>query len=136
MPTSLQDMNFIDASCINRLSLAGIRTSTGLLFAGNNRQGRRELARLVAISEEVLLDWVHRCDLMRIKGITAQDLALLHASGVSTLERLGEMEAISLAAQLNFINEECRCCAVSPGVYILERWIEQARELVPVVTHR
>jgi len=46
-----------------------IRTTEALLKAGATRKGRKDLAEATGFSEHMILEWVNRADLFRVKGV-------------------------------------------------------------------
>lgn len=76
LPTSARiDMvEGIRSTYAKKLKNQGIKTTDNLLDAGSTKQGRKELAEKTGISETILLEWVNRADLFRIRGIAEDKL--------------------------------------------------------------
>ena len=51
----------------DKLANARIGTTQALLKRGATRKGREEIARLAGVDSKLLLDWVNRADLFRIR---------------------------------------------------------------------
>ena len=64
-----------------KLSDVGIRTVEALLEAGASPQGRKTLAESTGIDAALLLKWVNRADLARLKGVGEEFADLLEAPG-------------------------------------------------------
>jgi predicted flap endonuclease-1-like 5' DNA nuclease len=73
-----------------KLQEAGIRTTQALLEKGASPQGRREIAEKTDISGTLILRWVNRVDLFRIKGVGEEYSDLLEAAGVDTVPELAQ----------------------------------------------
>jgi hypothetical protein len=52
-----------------KLESAGVKTTDALLERAAKSKGRHDLAQATGIREKLLLDWVNRVDLARIKGV-------------------------------------------------------------------
>ncbi len=118
-----------------KLGNASIKTVEGLLKAGATRAGRKKIAEESGISEEKILDWVNMADLFRIKGVATQFAELLKASGVDTIKELRNRNAENLHAKLTEVNAEKKLTRVVPSLNQVTDFIEQAKQLEPVVTY-
>lgn len=118
-----------------KLGNASIKTVEGLLKAGATRSGRKKIAEESGISEEKILDWVNMADLFRIKGVASQFAELLKASGVDTIKELRNRNAENLHAKLTEVNAEKKLTRVVPSLSQVTDFIEQAKQLEPVVTY-
>ena len=87
------------------------------------------------IDEGKILDWVNMADLFRIKGIASQFAELLKASGVDTVKELRNRNAENLHAKLEEVNAAKSLTRVVPSLDKIADFIEQAKNLEPVVTH-
>nr|WP_288349564.1 DUF4332 domain-containing protein [uncultured Duncaniella sp.] len=82
-----------------------------------------------------MLKWTNHADLFRIKEIAGQFAELLEASGVDTVKEFRHRVAANLHPKLVEVNEAKNLCNRVPSVSDLEKMIEQAKELEPVVTY-
>lgn len=121
----------------DKLRGAGVRTCEKLLAAGATKKGRKELAASTGVGEKVILEWVNRADLMRIKGVSAQYSDLLEAAGVDTVKELRRRNAENLAAKMLEVNTAKKKKLVQrpPSAKVVTGWVEQAKELDPVVQY-
>ena len=62
------------------LAAHGIKSTAALLKAGGTRKGRNGLAKECDISPKLVLGWVNRADLFRVKGIGEEYSDLLESS--------------------------------------------------------
>src|SRR5690242_9119282 len=106
--TSLKDISGIDTVYSARLEAAGVHTAEELLEAGAMRKERTDLAERSGVSETLLLKWVNRADLSRIKGVATEYADLLEAAGVDSVPELAQRRADHLTAKLQEINAQKR----------------------------
>jgi predicted flap endonuclease-1-like 5' DNA nuclease len=118
-----------------KLGQHGIRSTESLLSNAASRKGRRELARELGISEKLILSWVNRADLMRVRGIGEEYSDLLEAAGVDTVRELANRRPDNLHQTLLKVNGSKRLVRRPPALVEVERWVKNARELVPVITY-
>ena len=132
---NVEEIEGIGAAQGQKLAKASIKTVEGLLKAGATRSGRKKIAEESGISEEKILDWVNMADLFRIKGVASQFAELLKVSGVDTIKELRNRNAENLHAKLTEINAEKKVTRVVPSLSLITDFIEQAKNLEPVITH-
>jgi predicted flap endonuclease-1-like 5' DNA nuclease len=132
---SIKDIEGIGPVFQEKLAKAGITTVEGLLKEGASKKGRAAIAAGSDIDEGKILDWVNMADLFRIKGIASQFAELLKASGVDTVKELRNRNAENLHAKLEEVNAAKSLTRVVPSLDKIADFIEQAKNLDPVVTH-
>ena len=132
---NIKDIEGIGPAYGEKLEAAGIKTDSGLLEKGASKKGREEIAESTGISEKLILEWVNRADLARIKGIGSEYADLLEASGVDSVPELAQRNAINLHAKMAEVNEEKSLVRALPSENMVEDWVEQAKTLGRVVTH-
>ena len=118
-----------------KLRKARIRTTEALLKAGATKKGRRTIAASSDISEKLILGWVNRADLMRVRGVGEEYSDLLEAAGVDTVKELRRRNAGSLLGMMVSINTKRRLVRRLPTEMMVARWVDHAKELPPVVTY-
>ncbi|MFT7648608.1 MAG: hypothetical protein ACI8Y4_003360 [Candidatus Poriferisodalaceae bacterium] len=120
-----------------KLLAADIGSTTKLLEAGATRKGRKQLAETCDISDKLVLEWVNRADLMRVKGVSTQYSDLLEAAGVDSVKELKRRKPVNLHAAMIEANSAKRKPLVRqpPAVSQVERWVEHAKTLDPVVKY-
>lgn len=118
-----------------KLSGAGVTTVEGLLEAGASKSGRKKIAADSGIDESRILVWVNMADLFRIKGVASQFAELLKAAGVDTVKELRNRNAENLHAKLVEVQAEKKITRAVPGLSQVADYIEQAKELEPMVTY-
>jgi predicted flap endonuclease-1-like 5' DNA nuclease len=118
-----------------KLSAAGVMTVESLLEKGASRAGRKSIAEQSGIDESKILNWVNKADLFRIKGVGPQFSELLEAAGVDTVKELRNRNAENLHAKLIEVQAEKRITRAVPALKQVVKFIEQAKNLPPVVTY-
>lgn len=117
------------------LESVGIKTTEELLKACATKSGRSKVADSTGISEKLILKWANHADLFRIKGIAGQFAELLEASGVDTVKEFRNRVAANLYQKMIEINDSKNLCNRVPTEKELEKMIDQAKELEPVITY-
>ncbi len=118
-----------------KLNAAGINTTEDILAKCANPKGRKEFAEATGISEKLILKWTNHSDLMRINGIAGQFAELLEASGVDTVKELKHRVPANLKAKLDEVNEAKNLVNRVPALSEIEKMVEQAKELEPLLTY-
>lgn len=131
----LIDIEGIGKSYAAKFKAAGITSQEQLLEMGSTRKGREELAEKVEVSGKLILEWVNRADLNRIKGIGNQYADLLEAAGVDSVPELAQRNAENLYNRIKEIHAERKLIRRLPGLKRVTAWITQAKELPRVVQY-
>ncbi len=118
-----------------KLEAVGIKTTEDLLKACATPAGRKKIAEETGISSKLILKWTNHADLFRIKGVAGQFAELLEAAGVDTVKEFRHRVAANLHPKMVEVNEAKNLCNRVPSVSELEKMIEQAKELEPVITY-
>ena len=119
----------------SKLQKAGVSTTNALLRVAASKKGRQELAEKSGISETLILEWVNLADLMRVKGVGEEFSDLLEEAGVDSVKELRKRRADNLHKAILQTNEAKKLVRRVPALSEVEGWIEQAKQLDPVVTH-
>ena len=118
-----------------KLTEAGINTVEELLEAAKKPAGRAALAEKTGISPKLVLTWANHADLMRINGVGPQFSELLEAAGVDTVKEFRHRVAENLVAKMNEINEQKHLVGRVPTAAELQKMIDQAKELEPMMEY-
>ena len=129
------DIEGIGPAYAAKLAKAGVRTVEGLLKEGATPKGRKEIAEASKVDQTLILGWVNRADLYRVKGIGAQYSDLLEKAGVDTVVELSKRVAGHLYKKMEEVNLAKNLVNGMPGVKKVEDWIEQAKKLPRVVSY-
>ncbi len=138
---SVEAIEGIGPAYAARLKAQGLRTTAALLARGSTKRGREDLAAAAGLSERLILEWVNRADLMRVKGIGPQFSDLLEAAGVDSVPELANRNPANLADKMEEVNDASiersgrSIVRRVPSAKEVTDWVAQARKLPRVVTH-
>ena len=107
----------------------GIETTEQLLERGTTRGARKKLAEETGLSEREIQSWVHRADLLRIKGMGEEYSHLLQAAGIDTMKELSGLLPSSLFSKLVMLNREENYVRRMPSETMVANWVSLAKEL-------
>jgi predicted flap endonuclease-1-like 5' DNA nuclease len=131
----LSDIEGIGLAYAKKLKKVGIRSVEGLLQAGATPKARKEIAAEAGFRSRVILEWVNRADLYRIKGVGRQYSDLLEKSGVDTVVELSKRLADKLIVKMGEVNVAMNLVNRMPSRKQVAGWIRQAKRLPRVVTY-
>ena len=118
-----------------KLMDAGVESIEQLLEEGKTPKGRRDLEESSGVSGKLILEWVNRADLFRIKGIGEEYSDLLEAAGVDTVPELAQRNAENLYVKLAETNAEKHLVRRIPGSAQVASWVDQAKALPRVIVY-
>ena len=118
-----------------KLIAAGINKASELLEKCAAPKGRKELAEATGISEKLILKWANHTDLYRINGVGPQFAELLEKAGVDTVKEFRHRVPENLQPKLEEINEQFKICGRVPAVSEIQKMVDQAKELEPMITY-
>jgi predicted flap endonuclease-1-like 5' DNA nuclease len=133
--TQIADIEGIGPAYAKKLTDAGVHTVEALLQEGSTPTGRTALAEKTGIEHTLILKWVNRADLARIKGVGSEYADLLEASGVDTVVELGKRVPANLLKKMTEINEAKKLVRRLPVEKQVETWVEEAKKLERVVSY-
>ena len=125
----LLDIEGIGPVYSEKLQKAGVKSVEGLLKLGATPAGRDDIAEKAGIDKGLILEWVNRADLFRIKGVAEEYSDLLEASGVDTVVELAQRNAENLLAKILEVNAEKKLVRRVPTLNAIKNWILQAKNL-------
>jgi len=135
MGYKIEEIEGVGPAYAEKLATAGIATTDDLLDKCASKAGRSATADSTGLSEKLLLKWANMADLMRISGVGEEYSELLEVAGVDTVKELRNRNAENLAAKMAEVNEEKKLTRTVPSQSQVEKWIEQAKGLDPLITH-
>lgn len=119
-----------------KLALAGIATAEALLHQGAQPGGREAIEKATGISGTLILKWVNRIDLMRIKGVGSEYSDLLEMAGVDSPAELAQRNASNLATTFQeVVAARPNTVRRIPTEDEVSGWIAQAKDMPKVVEH-
>jgi predicted flap endonuclease-1-like 5' DNA nuclease len=117
------------------LRKGGVASIVSLLKKGATRKGRDEMAGVTGLSDVLILKWVNRADLYRVKGVGGQYSDLLEQSGVDTVVELAQRNPKNLHETLLETNERCHLVRKVPTESQVKNWVRSAKSLKRVVEY-
>lgn len=132
---NIQDIEGIGPAYAEKLGAAGVNTLADLLEKGASRNGREMLVQATGLSDTLILKWVNRADLDRVKGVGSEYADLLEAAGVDSVPELAQRNAANLAAKMAEVNAEKNLVRRVPSEGEVEDWIAYAKTLERAVFH-
>ncbi len=133
--TKIVDVEGIGPVYAQKLTDAGIATTEALLEKGAAPKGRKEIAEKTGIGDALILKWLNRVDLARIKGIGSEYADLLEAAGVDTVPELAKRVPANLAKKMAEVNTAKKLTRKLPTEAQLADWVEQAKKLPRAITY-
>jgi predicted flap endonuclease-1-like 5' DNA nuclease len=118
-----------------KLESAGVKTTDALLERAARPKGRHDLAQATGIRQKLILDWVNRVDLARIKGVGSEYADLLEAAGVDSPAELAQRVPAHLLTKLQSTNESKHLVRRVPTMSDVEHWITEAKAMPKIVEH-
>jgi predicted flap endonuclease-1-like 5' DNA nuclease len=133
--TKLTKIEGIGAEYAKKLKDAGVTTLEALLEQGKTPGGRKTVAEKTGLGKGLILKWVNRADLFRIRGIGEEYSDLLEAAGVDTVPELAQRNPESLHQKMLAVNEEKRLVRRPPTQAQVQNWVKQAKALPRVIKY-
>jgi predicted flap endonuclease-1-like 5' DNA nuclease len=133
--SKLINIEGIGPSYAAKFEAMGITNQAQLLEKGSTPKDRQMLAEQMGISGKLILKWLNRADLARIKGIGEEYADLLEAAGVDTVPALARRNPQNLHAKLREVNAEKKLARALPGEKQVSDWVEQAKALPRVLNY-
>jgi predicted flap endonuclease-1-like 5' DNA nuclease len=133
-------VNIIDVEGIGpvyaeQLGAVGVHTTDELLERGAKAKGREDLEAATGIGHALILKWVNRVDLYRIKGVGSEYSDLLEIAGVDSPAELAHRNAANLVETLAEANAARNLVRRLPTHAEVTEWIEQSKKLPKIVEH-
>ena len=125
----LLDIEGIGPVYSEKLQKAGVKSVEALLKLGATPKEREDLAEKAGIDKKLILEWVNRADLFRIKGVAEEYSDLLEAAGVDTVVERAKSNAENLLAKILEVNAVKKLVRRAPTLGQIEKWIAQAKDL-------
>lgn len=135
MAYKIEEIEGIGPAYCEKLSVAGISTTDDLLKHCCDAKGRKQAAEKCGLSTAQLLKWANLADLMRISGVGGEYSELLEAAGVDTVKELRNRNAANLATSMKEVNDSKKLTRTVPSETTVAKWIDQAKEMEPLITH-
>jgi hypothetical protein len=132
---NIEDIDGIGTDYSKKLGAAGVGTVEVLLEKGGRRLSRGKLSEATGISEKLILEWVNRADLMRIKGVGSEYSDLLEAAGVDSCLELSHRVPANLFRKMEEVNGARKLVRRLPTESEVTQWVDAAKSMPKVVEH-
>jgi predicted flap endonuclease-1-like 5' DNA nuclease len=132
---NLIDIEGIGPAYAEKMGAQGLKTTDDLLKSAATPKGRQDLEVATGISHTLILSWVNKADLFRVKGIGTQYSDLLEAAGVDTAVELAQRRADNLTAKMAEVNEQKKLVRQVPAESQVADWIKEAKALPRLVSY-
>ena len=133
--TNVVDIEGIGPDRAAKLKAQGVTTTDDLLKLCGTAKGRKDMEAASGLSSSLILEWVNRADLFRLKGVGTQYSDLLEAAGVDTVAELARRRADNLTAKMAEVNEQKKLVHALPTEKAVAEWIEEAKTLPRMVEY-
>lgn len=127
--TKLTEVEGIGEAYAGKLISCGLMTQEQLLDLGATALGRQTIAVESGINPKLIMNWVNRADLARIKGVGSEYADLLENSGVDTVPELAQRNPSNLYHKMIEVNEKKKLVRNLPSIKQVTDWVEQAKLL-------
>jgi predicted flap endonuclease-1-like 5' DNA nuclease len=131
--TKLSEVEGIGDVYAKKLVDCGLMTLEQLLDVGSTPLGRKTISEESGISPKLILNWVNRADLARVKGVGSEYADLLEHSGIDTVPELAQRNPSNLYQKMIDVNETKRLVRNLPSEKQVSDWVEQAKILGRVI---
>lgn len=125
--------SLISAGDAEKLKKGGVSTTEEMLLKAAKPKSRTALAKASGLPPATIINIVHRCDLLRIKGVGPEMVLLLEAAGIKTSAELAKKDAPGLTAAADKANKTKKITEKPPTEPQFQDWIDQAKALPAVV---
>ena len=127
MVHQIEDIDGMTPIYIGLLEKLNINTVEDLLEKGKSVVGRKELSKATGIEEGMIFRWLHLADLLQIKGVGGGYSKLLEATGVDSVEKLGQISPNELYEEILRVNGQLKIVKLLPSFEQVQNWITQAK---------
>jgi len=133
--TALSKIEGIGEAFAAKLRAAGVGSIEALLASGETPKGRKALAETTGIGDALILKWVNRADLFRVKGIGEEYSDLLEGAGVDTVVELATRKPENLFKKMGEVNADKKLVRKLPTLDQVTGWVESAKTMPRVVKY-
>lgn len=135
MTYKIEQIEGIGPQFAEKLAAAGLKTTDDLLAKCATPAGRQALMAATGLTSAQVLTWTNQADLMRVSGVGSEFGQLLESAGVDTVKELATRKPENLVAAMTRVNDEKKLTRMVPSVKAVTEWIDQARDMKPLLTH-
>jgi predicted flap endonuclease-1-like 5' DNA nuclease len=126
----------VGATYAAKLKEAGLTSQEAVLEAGAKSKGRKDLEAKTGISGKLLLKWITRADLARVKGIGEEYADLLEMAGVDTVPELAQRSPANRHKKIEEVAaEKANAVRRVPSESEVAKWVADAKELPRAISY-
>ncbi|NND68546.1 MAG: DUF4332 domain-containing protein [Halioglobus sp.] len=133
--TKLSEIEGIGPKYAEKLKACGVATQEQLLQDGGTPAGRKKIAKDSGIGDKLILKWINRADLARVRGIGSEYADLLECAGIDTVPELAQRNAANLHAKMASVNEEKKLVRSLPTEAMVTKWVAEAKGLKRAINY-
>ena len=131
----LEDIEGIGPTYADKLRAAGVSSQKKLLEMGATPTGRRKIEKDSGLSGKLILKWINRADLARVRGIGEEYADLLEVAGVDTVPELARRNANNLFERMSSVNATRKLVRSVPTLAKVQAWTTQAKDLPRMIRY-
>ena len=135
MAYKIDKIEGIGPTYAEKLTQAGITTTSSLLSECATPAGRKTVATKTGLKAAQILKWTNMADLMRISGVGEEYSELLEAAGVDTIKELRNRNPANLTTQMKQVNAQKKLVRQPPSLTQVTKWVAHAKELAPSISY-
>ncbi len=132
-PFQLKEFRGVNTEYVTKLMKYGIRSVDQMRERGQTYEQRVQLAKVLNIPEEAIVELVKLSDLARIPGLKGIRARLYFDAGVDTLEKLAAWDPKELRALLTRFVERTKFEGIAPLAKEAESAVKYAKELPKLI---
>lgn len=129
----IEAVPFVEEGHKSLLAAQKLTETRDLLNALLTPTARQTLSKKTGIPVEKLEEYVHLCDLLRIRGLGPKMAKILLLAGVDGVEKLRSERAEAVLRKMKTANDKHAISEILPEEETLNDWIQQARNLEIIV---
>ena len=133
--TKLSEIEGIGETYAEKLKACGVTSQAKLLVMGGTPAGRRKLISESGISDKLILKWINRADLARVRGIGGEYADLLECAGVDTVPELAQRNATNLHARMEEVNQAKNLVRSMPSASMVATWVTEAKTMGRAISY-
>ncbi len=131
----IREFRGLDLAVVEKLEEIGLSTIADIHGACRTSEMRKEVARRIGVSEDVILEITKLSDFGRIQGLKGIRARLYYDAGVTTLDELATWDPVELRKMLIAFIEKTKFDGVAPWPKEARNAVETARTLERIIEY-
>ena len=129
----VEEMSGIGQEFADKLKACGIGTMGQLLQQSSTEADRNSVASAAGLAPDLILEWAHIADLLRVRGVEEADARLLASAGIDTVGALAAQTPDELSEILSNLNSKKRMVQHDFPATMMAEWIDHAKQFEPML---